>query len=109
MNPGDVDLSQLMGQVQEMQKQLLAAKAELETAEVAGQAGNGLVSVRMTAAGQVQAVTIDPKIVDPSDVETLQDLIVGALSDAARAARELQETKMGPFTGGLGGLGLPGV
>ena len=110
MNPGDLDIQALMQQAQQMQEQLMSAQAELATAEVVGQAGNGLVHVRMTAAGQVQAVKIDPQLVDPSDVETLQDLIVGALHDAARAAQELQAEKMGPLAGGLGGLpGLPGA
>lgn len=110
MNPGDVDLQQLMQQAQQMQEQLMSAQAELATAEVVGQAGNGLVHVRMTAAGEVQAVKIDPQVVDASDVETLQDLIVGALHDASRAAQELQAEKMGPLASGLGGMpGLPGA
>ncbi|QJY50424.1 YbaB/EbfC family nucleoid-associated protein [Pseudonocardia broussonetiae] len=105
-------MQQLMQQAQKMQEQLMSAQAELASAEVVGQAGNGLVHVRMTAAGEVQAVKIDPKVVDPDDVETLQDLLVGALHDAARAAQELQAQKMGPLAGGLdmsGGLGLPGA
>ena len=110
MNPGDFDLSQLMEQAQKMQQQLMSAQAELATAEVTGQAGNGLVQVRMTAAGQVQGITIDPKVVDPEDVETLQDLVVGALQDASRAAQDAQAEKMGPLTSGLGGLpGAPGI
>ncbi|MBW0113924.1 YbaB/EbfC family nucleoid-associated protein [Pseudonocardia sp. KRD-169] len=102
-------MQQLMQQAQQMQEQLMSAQAELATAEVLGQAGNGLVHVRMTAAGQVNSVKIDPKVVDPDDVETLQDLIVGALHDAARAAQEMQAQKMGPLAGGMGGLGLPGA
>lgn len=110
MNPGDLDLQQLMQQAQQMQEQLMSAQAELATAEVLGQAGNGLVQVRMTAAGQVQSLTIDPKVVDPDDVETLQDLVIGALHDAARAAQAMQAEKMGPLAGGMGGsLGLPGA
>lgn len=113
VNPGDLDLQALMQQAQQMQQQLMSAQAELATAEVTGQAGNGLVRVRMTAAGQVQGVTIDPKVIDPDDAETLQDLLVGALQDAARAAQALQAQKMGPLAGGLGGmgggLGLPGA
>jgi hypothetical protein len=102
----------IMQQAQKMQEQLIAAQAELASAEVTGQAGNGLVQVTMTAAGDVLAVQIDPKVVDPDDVETLQDLVIGALHDAARAAQQLQAEKMGPLAGGLGGdaggLGLPG-
>ncbi len=114
MQPGQQpDLQQIMQQAQRMQEQLMSAQAELAAAEVHGQAGNGLVQVTMTAAGEVRGVRIDPKVVDPDDVETLQDLVVGALHDAARAAQELQAEKMGPLAGGLGGaaggLGLPGV
>ena len=114
MQPGQPDMAMIMQQAQKMQEQLIAAQAELAAAEVTGQAGNGLVQVTMTAAGDVRAVRIDPKVVDPDDVDTLQDLVVGALHDAARAAQQLQAEKMGPLAGGLGGggdlggLGLPG-
>ena len=106
MQPGQPDMQMILAQAQKMQEQLMAAQAELATAEVTGQAGNGLVQVTMTAAQEVRAVRIDPKIVDPDDVETLQDLIVGALQDAAQAAQDLQADKMGPLTGGLG---IPGI
>ena len=112
MQPGQPDLQMIMQQAQKMQEQLIAAQAELASSEVTGQAGNGLVQVTMTAAGEVLAVRIDPQVVDPDDVDTLQDLGVGALQDAARAAQQLQAEKMGPLAGGLGGgaggLGLPG-
>ena len=112
MQPGQPNLQMIMEQAQRMQEQLIAAQAELAAAEVTGQAGNGLVQVTMTASGDVRGVRIDPKVVDPDDVDTLQDLVVGALHDAARAAQELQAEKMGPLAGGLGGggggLGLPG-
>ena len=110
MQPGQPDMAMIMQQAQKMQEQLIAAQAELAEAEVTGQAGNGLVQVTMTAAGDVRGVRIDPKVVDPDDVDTLQDLVVGALHDAARAAQQLQAEKMGPLAGGLGGggLGLPG-
>jgi nucleoid-associated protein EbfC len=111
VQPGQPDLQMIMQQAQKMQEQLIAAQAELATAEVIGQAGNGLVQVTMTAAGEVRAVRIDPQVVDPEDVDTLQDLVVGALQDAALAAQQLQAEKMGPLAGGLGdagALGLPG-
>ncbi len=106
MQPDQPDMQMILAQAQKMQEQLMAAQAELATAEVTGQAGNGLVQVTMTAAQEVRAVRIDPKVVDPDDVETLQDLIVGALQDAAQAAADLQAAKMGPLTSGLG---LPGI
>lgn len=111
MQPGQPDMQMIMQQAQKMQQQLLEAQEELAVAEVTGQAGNGLVQVVTTATGEVRSVRIDPSVVDPEDVETLQDLVVGALQDAARAAQELQASKMGPLAGmlGGGGLGLPGM
>jgi DNA-binding YbaB/EbfC family protein len=112
VQPGQPDMQMILQQAQKMQEQLMAAQAELAEAEVVGQAGNGLVQVTSTAAGEVRSVRIDPKIVDPDDVETLQDLVVGALQDAAHKAQELQAEKMGPLAGGLGdagGFGLPGL
>ena len=106
MQPGQPDLQMIMQQAQKMQEQLIAAQAELASAEVTGQAGNGLVQVTMTAAGEVRAVRIDPQVVDPDDVDTLQDLITGALEDAVAKAAALQQQKMGPLAGGLG---LPGL
>ena len=109
MQPGQPDMAMIMQQAQKMQEQLIAAQAELAAAEVTGQAGNGLVQVTMTAAGDVRAVRIDPKVVDPDDVDTLQDLVVGALHHPPRAAQQLQAEKMGRGGGGdRGGLGLPG-
>jgi len=109
VQPGQPDMQMILQQAQKMQEQLLAAQAELASAEVIGQAGNGLVQVTMTAAQEVRSVRIDPKIVDADDVETLQDLIVGALHDAAQAAQDLQAEKMGPLAGLGGDLGLPGI
>jgi len=106
VQPGQPDMQMIMQQAQKMQEELMAAQAELASTEVIGQAGNGLVQVTTTAAGEVRAVRIDPKVVDPDDVETLQDLLVGALQDAAQAAQELQAERMGPLAGGLG---LPGL
>ena len=95
-----------------MQQQLLAAQEELAQAEVTGSAGGGLVTAIVNGSGELQRLVIDPTVVDPDDVETLQDLVVAAVRDANRAAQELASEKMGPVTGGLGGLGglgLPGM
>lgn len=106
-------MSAILQQAQAMQEQLMSAQARLAETEVTGQAGNGLVTVTQTGSGEVRRVTIDPKVVDPDDVETLQDLVLGALADAADRAAQLQADAMGPLAGGLGemggGLGLPGA
>jgi len=102
-------MQQLMKQAQKMQQQLAAAQAELADSEVTGTAGGGLVSATMTGSGELTALTISPEAIDPDDIETLQDLVVAAVRDASRAANELAASTMGPVTGGLGGLGLPGL
>jgi hypothetical protein len=106
--PAQPNMQQLMKQAQQMQQQLMAAQQELTTIEVEGSAGGGLVRATMTGGGELTAMTIDPQAVDPDDIETLQDLVVAAVRDAARAAGDLAQEKMGPLTGGLGGMGLPG-
>ncbi|HEX5594680.1 MAG TPA: YbaB/EbfC family nucleoid-associated protein [Micromonosporaceae bacterium] len=101
-------MQQLMKQAQKMQQQMATAQAELAEAEVTGTAGGGLVTVTVSGAGEVTSVKIDPKVVDPEDVESLEDLVVAALRNAMEGVRTLTEEKMGPVTGGMGGLGLPG-
>ena len=105
------DLSALLQQAQQMQQQLVAAQEELARSEVTGSAGGGLVTATMTGSGELTALTISPDAVDPSDMETLQDLVVAAVRDAKRAADDLAASTMGPLAGGLGGggLGLPGL
>ncbi|HET7529629.1 MAG TPA: YbaB/EbfC family nucleoid-associated protein [Mycobacteriales bacterium] len=106
--PAQPNMQQLMKQAQQMQQQLMAAQQDLAATQVEGSAGGGLVRATMTGGGELVALSIDPQAVDPDDVETLQDLVVAAVRDAARAASDLAQEKMGPLTGGLGGLGLPG-
>src|SRR3954454_7087434 len=106
--PAQPNMQQLMKQAQEMQQQLMDAQAELADLEVEGHAGGGLVRATMSGSGELRSLVIDPQAVDPDDVETLQDLVVAAVRDAARAAADLSQEKMGPLTGGLGGMGLPG-
>jgi hypothetical protein len=98
--------------MRKMQAQMESAQAQIAATEVTGSAGGGLVTVTLVGS-DIATVTIDPKVVDPDDVETLQDLVVAAVRDAQHAAAAFAEEKMGPVTGGLGGalggLGLPGL
>lgn len=98
----------LLAQAQKMQEQLLTAQNEIAATELTGTAGGGLVTVTGNGTGEVSGVTIDPKVVDADDVETLQDLIVGALADLATKRDALTSQTMGPLAGGLGG-GFPGL
>ena len=107
---GGFDLSQLMQQAQQMQQKLVEAQEELANTEVTGTAGGGLVTATVSGDSQLKSLQIDPKVVDPDDVETLADLVVAAVRDAEGNARALAEDKMGPLAGGLGGgLGIPGL
>ena len=102
-------MSALLAQAQQVQQKLMEAQEQLANAEVHGQAGGGLVQVTVKGSGEVVGVSIDPKVVDPDDVETLQDLIVGALADAARQVTMLAQDRLGPLAGGMGELGIPGL
>ncbi|MCP2278135.1 hypothetical protein SAMN04244553_3961 [Nocardia amikacinitolerans] len=110
MQPGgQFDMQQLLAQAQQMQQAVMEAQAEIAASEVDGQAGGGLVQVRIKATGQVVSLTIDPKVVDPDDVEGLQDLVIGAVNDAMSNAQRLAAERLGPLSGGLGGGSLPGL
>jgi DNA-binding YbaB/EbfC family protein len=91
-----------------MQQDLAAAQQELAEADVEGSAGGGLVRATVSGAGELRALVIDPKAVDPDDTETLADLVVAAVHNANEAAQQLQQAKLGPLAQGLGGMpGLP--
>ena len=93
-----------------MQADMAATQAALAEETVEGSAGGGVVKVIVTGSGDIKDISISPEVVDPNDVEMLEDLVVAAVADALRAAQELQGQRMGAVTGGLdlGALGLPG-
>ncbi|MCV7380280.1 nucleoid-associated protein [Mycobacterium alsense] len=101
MQPGG-DMSALLAQAQQMQQKLLEAQRQLANAEVRGQAGGGLVEVVVKGSGEVVAVKLDPKVVDPGDIETLQDLIVGAMGDASSQVTKMAQEQLGALAGGMG-------
>jgi DNA-binding YbaB/EbfC family protein len=99
----------MLKQIEQMQANMAKAQEELGQETVQGTAGGGAVIVVMNGHQELQSLTIDPEFVDPEDVETLQDAVVAAFNDAQRKAQEVMQQKMGAATGGLGGLGLPGM
>ncbi|HEY2201241.1 MAG TPA: YbaB/EbfC family nucleoid-associated protein [Solirubrobacteraceae bacterium] len=103
------NMAQMMQQVQKMQQDMEAAQEELKHETVEASAGGGMVSVRISGDLQVQAVRIDPAAVDPEDAEILADMVLAAVNEALRSAQELAASKLGATTGGLDGLGLPGL
>ena len=106
--PGDMggmNQANMMKQVQKMQRQLQEQQEALENSEFVGTAGGGAVSVTMTGKREIKNLTIDPEVVDPEDVEMLQDLIVAAFNEAQRKLEEMNASSLDKLTGGLGGLG----
>lgn len=107
------NMQQMLKQVQQMQKDMENAQAQLSSETVQASAGGGMVTVTASGALEVKSVSIAPEAVDPDDVEMLCDLVLAATNEALRLAQELAAERMGAVTGGLdpgalGGLGLPG-
>ncbi|HEY6740062.1 MAG TPA: YbaB/EbfC family nucleoid-associated protein [Actinopolymorphaceae bacterium] len=104
-------MNELLQQAQQMQQQLARAQEELAALEVKGTSGGGLVTATLTGSGELRALDIKPEAVDPDDTETLADLIVAAVHDAANNAKQVTAAKLGPLAGGLPNLpgGLPGA
>jgi DNA-binding YbaB/EbfC family protein len=103
------DLGSLMKQAQKMQAQMQQAQEELATLEVTGEAGGGLVQIRMTCKHEVRKLTIDPSLLG-DDREMLEDVLVAALNDTLRKVDRTVQDKLGGMTAGLGlpsGLKLP--
>ncbi len=108
-----MNMGNMMKQVQKMQKEMTKkiekAKAELDETIVEASAGGDMVTVKMTGYNEIKEIKINKEIVDPDDIEMLQDLITAATNEASRKATELREQKMGDVSGmnipGLGDLG----
>ena len=103
------NMQQLLKQAQKMQQEMMAAQESLKDEVVDASAGGGMVSVQVTGDLRVKSIKIDPKAVDPDDLELLQDMVLAAVNEGLRAAQELASSKLGGITGGLGELGLPGM
>jgi DNA-binding YbaB/EbfC family protein len=102
------DMSGLLAQAQATQEQLINAQQELADMQIEGSAGGGLVTATVSGANELLGLVIKPEAVDPSDTETLADLIVAAIRDATNKAQAVAASKLGPLAGGLGlGGGLP--
>ena len=97
----------MMKQAQKMQQDFLKMQQELESREFEFTAGGGAVKATMVGTRQIQSITIDPEVVDPEDVEMLQDLIVAAVNGAIKAADDETNKAMSKLQGGLGGF--PGL
>ncbi len=95
------NINKLLKQAQKVQAQMMKAQEDFQKKEVEGSAGGGMVKVVLNGANQLVSIKIDPEVVDPKDVEMLEDLIVAAHSNAMEKIKEMSESTFGSITGGL--------
>lgn len=103
------NMSRMMKQVQKMQAEMMRVQEELAEKTVEATAGGGMVTVVANGHQEVVSVNIDPEAVDPEDVEMLQDLVLAAVNEALRAAKDMAADEMAKVTGGLNIPGMPGL
>lgn len=102
---GGGNMNNLLSQMQKLQKEMEKTQADLATQEISASAGGGMVSVVVTGDQQVKSIMIKPEAVSADDVELLQDMVLAAVNEALQKAKDLEQSKLGGLTGGLG---LPG-
>ncbi|MGI6152471.1 MAG: YbaB/EbfC family nucleoid-associated protein [Christensenellaceae bacterium] len=103
---GGMNMQNMMKQAQQMQARMQKLQDELEEKEVEASAGGGVVKVVVSGKKEIKSIEIQEAVVDPDDVEMLQDLIIAAVNEALTKAEEMVQSEMGKITGGmnLGGL-----
>ncbi|MDY0222167.1 MAG: YbaB/EbfC family nucleoid-associated protein [Desulfobacterium sp.] len=99
-------MSSMMKQAQKLQKKMLKMQEELATKTVEATAGGGMVKVIANGSQKIEAITLEPEVVDPEDIEMLQDLILAATNDALNKSQEMVSAQMGKLTGGMN---IPGM
>lgn len=102
--PGGGNMQQLMKQAQKMQQQMVELQAQLDERAYEAAAGGGMVKAKVSGKRELLELSIDPKAVDPDDVELLSDMVMAAVNEALRQGEETREREMGRFGGGMGGM-----
>ena len=102
--PGGMNMGNLMKQAQKMQKQMEEAQEQLENSEFTATVGGGVVEVTVSGNKEIKNIKLDPEVVDPDDVETLEDLITAAVNEALRKMEEQSQEEISKITGGMNGL-----
>lgn len=103
---GKGGMKDLMKQAQKMQQELMKAQEELANKVVEGSSGGGMVKVEMNGKNQLISLKIDPQVVDPDDIEMLEDLIIAAINEAQEKVSKSSEDSLSKLTGGLN---IPGM
>ena len=108
---GRRNMNKMMAQVQKMQQDMQEAQEQLAKETITASAGGGAVKATITGSMELVSIEIDPEVVDPEDVEMLQDMVLAAVNEAMTSSQELASKRLGGITGGLGdlGLGMPGL
>lgn len=106
---GGGNMNAMLQQAQKMQEKMVQLQEELDAREFEVTAGGGMVTVKMTGKKQLLNLELKPDIVDPDDIEMLQDIIVAAINEAVRTIDETVENEMGEITGGMGMPGMPNL
>jgi len=104
-----MNIAKMMKQAQQMQKKMGEVQAELAEREVEATVGGGKVTVKANGAGEVVSLKIDPSVVDPEDVEMLEDLVLSGVKQAIEQSKAMSQEEMGKLTEGMGlppGLGF---
>ena len=101
---GGPNMQQLMRQAQKLQEQMEKAQAELDSREYEASSGGGMVKVKVSGKRELLSIALDPQVVDPEDVEMLQDLIQAAVNEALRKGEETREAEMSRLNPGMGGM-----
>lgn len=101
---GGANMQQLMRQAQKLQQQMAEAQEALDAKEYEATSGGGMVSVKVSGKRELTAITINPQVVDPDDIDMLQDLIIAAVNEALRKGEEAREETMGKMAPGMGGM-----
>ncbi|MBN1402440.1 MAG: YbaB/EbfC family nucleoid-associated protein [Anaerolineae bacterium] len=96
----------MMKQIEQLQSQMEQAQASLEEQVITASVGGGVVTIEMTGAQELRSIKIKPEVLDPDDVEILEDLLMAAFKEAMQKAQQLAADKMGPLAGGLD---IPGL
>ncbi|MGW8313826.1 MAG: YbaB/EbfC family nucleoid-associated protein [Desulfuromonadales bacterium] len=99
-------IGNIMKQAQQMQRRMAQLQEELENKQVEATAGGGMVTAVVSGKQQLLELRIDPTVVDPDDVEMLQDLVTAAVNEAIKQSQQMAQEEMGKITGGLN---IPGL
>ncbi|MCF8082441.1 MAG: YbaB/EbfC family nucleoid-associated protein [Deltaproteobacteria bacterium] len=106
---GMPNMGQLMKQAQQFQSKMAKLQEELNDQTVEASSGGGMVTAVANGGQEIVSITIDPEVVDPEDLEMLQDLVMAAVNDALSKAKEMVNEEMGKLTKGMNIPGMPGL